>query len=485
MAVPSDRTRRWPAYLCLALVAVGFAVLQVVLVPLDTLQSWDESIYAGQFVQDQPQTVPSAHRAFGMALLLAPVTAVTSSFTVVRAYLTVVITLALFFAYRTWIPVDARVPALAALLFAVSSEPPVLAHLAMPNMPAALASVAVLGFFVRAAQPGRSRSLLVGLALSLGALALIRPPDAVFVAAPLTVAMLLFRRWRRLDLLVSVATGMAIGGLTWLVEAFVRFGGPVERLAKISHLQSTTSGDPVGLRYVTDLMDRVAEAPGTAAVVGVVGLFAVLLALLGIRGLCGGWPRPAWLLTLAATVSFVGFYYGLLTYTSERYMMPSKAMFSLVVAAALVRVATAWSGWVRKSLATALVVAIVLTYAQDELHAARASATNLTENRKWRESHVERIRAHGIRPPCRISGYQAPAYAYELGCHSGDNLTALPSTNNWHREFVRDRRLARQHGHRFVAVRISEEPPENVADWERIKLGKTKPIYAYFAPWND
>src|SRR5690606_21550557 len=146
-----------------------------------------------------------------------------ASFTAVRIYLTVVLAVGLVLAYRCWIPVDARVAPLAALLFAVTNQTTVLAHLALPNLPVALTAVAAVALFVRTGEPGRRRRVPVGLACVLGVLAVLRPTDAVFLAAAMGVAVVLVRRWRRLDLVLAVPAGLAVGFLVWVVEAYQRF----------------------------------------------------------------------------------------------------------------------------------------------------------------------------------------------------------------------------------------------------------------------
>ncbi|MQA79724.1 MAG: hypothetical protein GEV10_14800 [Streptosporangiales bacterium] len=463
----------------LAVVAAGFAVTQVALIPLDVFQSWDEVVYVSQFSQHAPDLTPSPHRAPGMAFLLAPVTAVTSSFTVIRGYLTVVSALGLFLAFRPWLAVDARVAPLAALLFAFSSEVLLIAHLALPNLYTALTAVATVAFFVRAVEGAGEWRALVGVAGSLGLMSLVRPTDAVFLAVPLFAACVVVRRWRRVGPPVAVLAGLGIGGVAWLVEALVRFGGPVTRLAGMQTITDAGS-DPLVSQWAASIAAQAATAPLPTLALGVGWAAAVVVTVAVVRGVCGGWPRPVWVLTLVASAGLILPYFLLLSYASDRYLLPAQCVLVVVAAAALVRLVRSSVGSRRNVVAGAAAIAVLL-YTGVQVVAAFDRAPGSLAVRQARQGYAERIGEHGISPPCVVSGYQAPALAYALGCEAGDNLSALASAN-WQREFRRDQRRAQREDARFVTVLFGERPPDGVAGWPRIRLNEEAPIYAYFAP---
>lgn len=471
--------RRRSAVFWLTVVAGGFALLQVLLIPLDVFQSWDEVVYVSQFSHHAPDLTPSPHRAPGMAFLVAPVSALTSSFTVIRGYLTVVSALGVFWAFRPWLAVDARVAPLAALLFAFSSEPLLIGHLALPNLYTALAAVATVGFFVRAVEGAGEWRPLVGVAGSLGVMSLVRPTDAVFLAVPLVAACLVVRRWRRLRPPVAVLAGLAVGGIAWLVEAMVRYGGPLARLTGMRTITDAGS-DPLVSQWVASVAARADEAPLSTIALGVGYVAAVVVTVVVVRVVCGGWPTPVWVLTPVASAALILPYFLLLSYASHRYLLPAQGVLAVVVAAALVRVVTASVGRGRTVVAAAAAVAVIL-YAGVQVVNAFDRAPGSLAVRQAREGYAERIGEHGISPPCVVSGYQAPAFAYALGCEAGDNLSALASAN-WQREFRRDLHRARQEDAGFVTVLFGERPPEAVAGWPRVRLGDESPIYAYFAP---
>ena len=57
---------------------------------------------------------------------------------------------------------------------------------------------------------------------------LVRPGDAVYLAAPLVIAAIVF--WRSWPRAVAVVGGLVAGGAEWVVEAYARFGGIASRL---------------------------------------------------------------------------------------------------------------------------------------------------------------------------------------------------------------------------------------------------------------
>lgn len=465
-----------PGVFWLGLVAVGFAVTQVVLVPLDTYLSWDEAVYAGEFAV--PNTVPSPHRALGPALLVAPVTAVTSSVVVVRTYLTVLSAVGLFLAYRTWLAVDSRVAPLAALLFAVAQALR-LAHLVGPNLATALTAVAAVGFFVRAGEAMPRWRSLVGLAGALGGMALMRPTDAVFLSVALYGGIIAAPRWRRPDLAVAVFAGLGVGGVAWLVEAYVRFGGPLRRLSDMRAI--TDTGRPsIAAQWLAALASRVSESPAAAVAVAVAAVMAVVLAVVAVR-VVSRRVAARWTLTLGVAATLIAAYHLLLSWVAERYFLPAQALLLLVAAAALVRIAAAGSG-TTKRVTAGLATAAVLLYLGLQLPVSAAKAAGAVEIRQARQGHVDRLRAHGIAPPCLVTGDQAPALAHGLGCGAGDLLTAFPIGGNRYREMRRDLRQARGDDVVLVVVLVGERPPADVADWDRIRLDRGRPLYAYVSP---
>ncbi len=59
---------------------------------------------------------------------------------------------------------------------------------------------------------------------------LMRPQNVVFLMGPVILAALLVRRWRKLQVLVAMAVGIALGALEWGIGAYLWYGGLSERI---------------------------------------------------------------------------------------------------------------------------------------------------------------------------------------------------------------------------------------------------------------
>lgn len=471
----------WPIVL-LVIVAAGFAVAQVALIPPSTYHSWDEAVYASQFSSTVPAVTPSPHRAAGMSLLLAPVTLATASFSVIRCYLVALTSVALVAAFWPWLAVHRWVAPVAAGVFAFFTGTLFIAPFAEPNVLTALAAVATVGFLVRSGRPTSRRWDLVGLAVALGLMALLRPTDAVFLAGPLGAAVVLTRRWRHLGQVVAILAGLAAGGVAWVIEAFARFGGPSQRLTAMRGV-TDAGGPPVILYQLETVTEWLDVSPARAAAAVLVALLVVGVGAVGAYRSAKSHTLSTWLVTLVAATALIVPYSVLLSWTSSRYLLPALALLAIPVAGVLTAIAQEPPG--RARFATTGVVAIALLgYGTTQVSLTREAARESIEVRQLRQTAVAQLAAHGIEPPCLVSGYQAPTFAYTLRCHAGDNLSALPSLNSWRREVERDKRRA-EGGHvTFVAVLVGAERTEAVADWPRVRLGDT-PLYAYFPPDQD
>ncbi len=125
---------------------------------------WDEAVYASQYAAHAPPAVYSAPRAQGVPLLVAPIVAITDEVVVLRIWLTLVSSAALFGAFAVWLRVRNHwVVPLAALVLAGCWLSLFYGNQAMPNLYVALGAVAATGF------------LLTGTPLGLGVSMVARP----------------------------------------------------------------------------------------------------------------------------------------------------------------------------------------------------------------------------------------------------------------------------------------------------------------------
>ena len=239
MVTPVASGRQWvpsPGRL-LAIVGGIYALAQFVLGPVGMRYGWDETIYVSQVAPHTPAAAFSPPRARGIVALVAPVAGLTTSTTAVRVYLVIISAVALVLAYRVWLRIlGPTTVVLAAAIFASLWMTVVYGNEAMPNYWIALLAVGATGWTVRAMRDeGRPASL--GLGLCVAGTALIRPGDAVWLTAPLILAMLVPHPTRHLRTIAVAVGSLALGLLPWVVEAEIVYGGVHERL--LSALNAT------------------------------------------------------------------------------------------------------------------------------------------------------------------------------------------------------------------------------------------------------
>ncbi|MEU3350736.1 hypothetical protein [Streptomyces sp. NPDC037389] len=427
----------------LATVAVSFAVLQLCYAVAHMDLGWDESVYLSQVDPRNPAAFFSAPRSRGISFLVAPVIALTPSVPVLRVTLVLLSSLALFAAFRVWEPLlgKGRV-ALAALLFAGLWITVLYGPEAMPNLWLALAAVAAVGWFLRARRdaPGPRRAR-TGLAVALAAAALLRAPDAVWLALPLLAACAGLRAWRTPGTTAAVLGGLAAGGAQWAVEAYTRFGGIGRRLA----LSSDTEGG-MGAHLGAGLRAsyRTLNGPQLCRPCRIAGpsithslwwlLLPVLIAAACALALRARHRQPeaaaATLLPVVCALALAAPYLLLLDYAAPRFLLPVYALLALPVAALAVHAvrASGAAGGRRARLGTvALLCAVLaahLAVQTEELRVNTADARDTTVRYRRAANELGRL---GVTAPCLVTGPRAQPIAYEAGCASaqtmGNNLS--------------------------------------------------------------
>lgn len=407
------RADPWRALL--ALVAVCYGLVQLVVVTPEMGLGWDEVVYVSQVDPRVPAAEFIAPRARGVTLLVAPVVFVTASTEVLRVYLCLLSALALYASFGVWLRVryGPAVP-LAGLLFASLWLSLFYGNEVMPNLWVAFGAVAAAGFFLRCVRPGSGRGPMIGLAASVAAVALLRPPDSIWLVLPLAVA-LARPGWRRLKIGAALAGGLAAGWADWIVEAYVRFGGPAARW------QAAGAANETGLHFSLFEHARALNGPllcRPPAHCGPVLLpwllwWAVIpvLVLLGLyaarrRGLLAECALPA-----AAGLSLALPYVFLVGYAAPRFLLPTYALLAFPIAYGVLRLLDG-----RRAVASGLVAAGFLAqFVLQGLTLDKVVAERLTK----READVQVARALGelgIRRPCLVYGEHAVMIAYRMGC---------------------------------------------------------------------
>jgi hypothetical protein len=266
---------------------------------------------------------------------------------------------------------------------------------------------------------------LAGLAGCVAIAALVRPGDAVFLAGALVLAVLVVRAWRRWQLVVAIAAGLAAGCAEWVVEAYLRFGNPVHRL----HLAGAEQG---GFGFHLAFWDEFKAVNGptlcrpcTVAVrypeLSLWWIALPFIALLGVlvarrAGRMGAALLPA---VCAAALAFQ--YLFLINYAAPRFLLPAYALAAIPVADAL--------GWlltgVRKDILPMTQVAVFLAVVGQILVQQVVLSHQVAEKAVY-FGDFQRIATDlhlvGVRAPCLIKGGQYIPIAYYAGCGSAGTM---------------------------------------------------------------
>jgi hypothetical protein len=438
----------------LLVIVLGYVGLSLAVTDLHRNLAYDEAIYLSQ-VYPGPALPFTAPRARGLQLLLIPLGWFDAPIPVVRGYLLAVEATLMYLGFNAWVPVlRGRAPA-AAAVFAVGWLPLFYAIEVFPNLPVAFGTVAAAGYLARY-QSGRSgRPALIACAVAVALVALVRPTEAVFITAGLCLVATT-RPGRELAVRWGLPMlGLAVGWVPWLVEAQLRFGGPLNRLAAAS---TNVGGGfhPGNVRQHLGFTDGPVSGTVQADLPWPGEVWWLLLALavvvpLGRLALGSAEPRQR-AASIAAVVGVVSAsQYLLFTQVLEaRFLLPTYAVLSVALVATAPSPLHAWrvSGR-RVGRATdpvadeaadpvademadhavdrvmGRVVGVLLVVTFSALFVLFAGWQIVVAERVDREQAVARelaqTLAHVVRssvtPPCVLSGEVAfPVIAFETGC---------------------------------------------------------------------
>ena len=418
----------------LIVVGVGYLCLEVFLVGPHFGLSHDESVYLSQVDPHVPDFGWHAWRAWGMPVLMSPVAVLSPGLAAIRLYASCLAAVTLVAAFWPWLRV-VRSPAvpLAALLFATGWVTVYFGNDVQPNLYVALGGVGAVGLFLRAtsaeSRPALTR-LLVGLGAVMFLVALVRPSDAALLAAPL-VFIALLRNVSRISLLVPLASGVVLGWVPWVVEAYLRFGGPVHRY-RLSTAHDAVGGLHPGLRTASFYL-RMLDGPFYGypdprgpALGGYSPLWLVVVGVGIALALFGGYAahraRQLFPVATAATVavSFTAFYVFLLTYGAVRFLLPICALLTIPVAVALCSLARQPQRQTAALVATAGVTALVGSQVGLQLASARQHVVRDRVLRTEFAHAGDDVRRLGVPHPCLLLGSLDPApTAYYARCQAG------------------------------------------------------------------
>jgi len=323
-----------------------------------------------------------------------------------------------------------------------------------PNLPVAFFLVAAAAFIARGIARGSDRaSVWAAVAVALGAF--VRPTDALWLAAGVGLVVLAYRRNGWLRGLVTLGVGLVVGWIPWIIEAYIRFGGP---LARWRNAEGQVRS--IGFHLFDYL--RLADGP-TCAVPGRLGPIAwqalpwwLVLGGLSVVGLVRTRRTPAFIPAVTATVGAAALafpYLFLVRIPCGRYLLPTYALLA-VPAAFGVRALWPRAGsraW--RTTAIAMVLVPLLAIAAWHARVANSVEAGLVKQGNIALTLGRAIKSEAGGRPCAFaSNVSFPQIELASGC-DGSRLTYTRTTEI-------DRLTARaRHGERVFIV-TNRAPPK-------------------------
>ncbi|MGH4032534.1 hypothetical protein ACQB60_26750 [Actinomycetota bacterium Odt1-20B] len=420
----------------LLVLSLTFALLSLVLVPLNLPLGWDETVYASRFgpYAHGPAVPFSAPRTRGVPLLIAPVASWSDSVVLLRVWLTLLSSAALYLGFRPWLRVlPGRTAVVAGALYGSLWFTLFYAGAAMPNHYTAMGATAATGLLLRGKGRPTPRTY-AGIAVGTALATLMRPNDGAAVAAPLLLAAVCVPRCRGWGRALAVAGGFAAGAVPWAVEAVVRFGGVGARLREASDVQGGLRPGPSALYQLTaldgPLLCRPCEGDRLQPVALEWWIVLPVLVALGLWALhrtsTSTSPRArtaAWL-ALAVGLCAAAPYLLLVPYGAPRFLLPAHALLSLPAALGVLAVARLLRARLRPAAATAVIAAAVAGHLGAQLPFTSTNTGIQSRARGDWPRVAAVLRDEGVRAPCVLRGNTSVIpIAYATGCAAGPRGT--------------------------------------------------------------
>lgn len=432
----------WPPAWCLA-VAFAYGLAQLLLLDSGRFLSWDEAVYVSEVSPFAEAVGMGAHRARGITFLVAPITVLTDSMVLLRACLAMVSSVALFGAFVVWCRTIRWAAPISMGLFASCWIVLFYGSAVYPNIHTALLAVAAIGVAIGTTDESgpQRRTVLVAL---VAAAALMRPLDGLTITVAVTLVGLLWGRRRLAGLAVSGLVGLGLGSLPWVVEAWIRFDGPIRRLEE--------SGEIVGGGLVNNIGEYLRSLDGTGSVNPWALLWLGTLLLLGLVPLVSSRPidRRVGAIALMSAFLFVAPYLFATDPVLQRFMLPGLAMVSI---ASGIGVTTSWSLLPARAMAAAGIAGILVVVAAWNLPTLREWDNRQAGNGETALRLGRAIRDEtGDRSCFLLSPAHHPAVSFAAGCEDSWSLTESVDANL--------RRLdgARERGLEVFVVTVQEDP---------------------------
>ena len=345
------------------LVAILYAVVAAVVVGLDRQVRWDEVTYLAQVTPGAHDVWFGPQRARGMTLVLAPVGLLGGSTLLLRVWLVAVHAVAMVVAFRPWAQQVGWTGVAGAAVTALSWVPLYFAVEGYPNLLVGFLAVAMAGHVLIWGREGRTGNLVIA-AAALAGVALLRPTESVWLAAGLTLVVVVWKRRDAARPIVAFLAGGFVGWLPWLVEGIVRFGGPVTRVEAAR--ATSAAGEPRNslIQYLNLVEGPVRRVVPDPVLTGPALLLLLGLAALIVLGVVGGRDRQrraAAVIAMVPAVTMVVPYLVLNAGINLRYILPGMLLATVAVGAGLVTLITTIVQH-RSRLAGAALAAVLLVH---------------------------------------------------------------------------------------------------------------------------
>jgi len=463
------------------LIGLGYLVLQLLLFSLDRPPSWDEAIYLSQVTPGAEPLPFVPSRARGVTFLALPVLQLGGSLSHLRFLLTLGSTATLIAAFRMWAPIVGFGAAAAALLLAGAWPVLFYGSELMPNLWVALLGVAATAVLARrlAGREGRYDELVAGGLVAVAAL--IRPLDAVVLAAALVLLPIAARR-ATVSWTLHLGLGLVAGWAPWLVEMTARAGSPGKAFAAAVRLGHTGRLSLFeNARQYLALSDGPSIGPVTHPDVPLSGLLwfigFVILVILGLRASSRRAFLPSLVVATAAGVALATGYVALTDAQAPRFLLPALALLTVPAGLGLATIVDgigARDGSHPVRFAGRAVAAIlVIAWAVTQIRIAARVEAGVTSQRASAQRTGLEVRRLAAREPCQVySEGSFPIVGLAAGCRAAPLGKVLAGWTRRSARLERDRVRVFLVLHRTRALAppddtalLAEVPSEGALTW--------------------
>ena len=303
----------------------------------------------------------------------------------------------------------------------------------------------------------------------------------MLVIAPLCAIALVVPRMRRLRVLAAVAVGELLGWLPWIIEGYLRFGGPIERLRAAetsgTHGLDLRSSNLLIFPRILDGTPMYCCSGGTPSDAGPVPLAlatwlvgVVVIAALGVVWSVSERRLPEMMLVCLPAGLLAAFYLLLPGFTSLRFLLPAFALLSLAVAFALVDAMRRWH-----KTAAVIIVAALVSHVAPMLFLAERQMDAIWP---WRSAQVQAAAALQplVNQRCLVIASPSGPLAFYLGCDAQTSGTSKHQP----------RRVAEARAEGVFVLALLSAPPRPgsyMASWQQVPVpGLAGRFQAYIPP---